>query len=179
MVAKTMETYGKLDYAVNNAGVEQNMTPLTEQADEDYDFVMEINVKGVWRSMKSEVEVMLKSGGGAIVNTSSIFGVVGMANIPIYVASKHAVIGLTKATALEFAQQNIRINAILPGAIQTPMIERFAKDEETMRFLNSLHPVGRVGKSGEAAQAVLWLCSDKASFITGTSLRVDGGFTAQ
>ena len=179
MIARTIESFGRLDYAINNAGVEQNMTPFLDQTEEDYDFVMGTNVKGVWLSMKYEIEEMLKSGGGAIVNISSIFGIVAMANIPLYVASKHAVIGLTKSTALEFAQQNIRVNAVLPGAIKTPMIDRFAKDEETVQYLNSLHPVGRVGKPQEVADACIWLCSDKASFITGSSIRVDGGFTAQ
>ncbi len=179
MVAKTIEAFGRLDYAINNAGVEQNMTPLLEQTEEDYDFVMGTNVKGVWLSMKYEIAEMLKTGGGAIINISSIFGKVAMANIPLYVASKHAVIGLTKSVSIEFAQQNIRVNAVLPGAIKTPMIDRFAKDDETVQYLNSLHPIGRVGEPQEIANACVWLCSDKASFVTGSSISVDGGFTAQ
>ena len=179
MVAGTVEKFGRLDYAINNAGVEQNFTPLPDQTEEDYHFVMDTNVKGVWLSLKEEIPAILESGGGAIVNVSSVAGVIGMPSIPVYIASKHAVIGLTKSIALEYAQQGIRVNAVLPAAIETPMIDRFAQDEETLQYLNSLHPIGRVGKSMEVAEAVLWLCSEKASFVTGTSLRVDGGFTAQ
>ena len=179
MVDTTVEKYGRIDFAVNNAGVEQNMKPLLDQTEEDFDFVTNINVKGVWLSLREEIRAMLKTGGGSIVNISSIAGVIGMANMPIYIASKHAVIGLTKSIALEFAQQNIRVNAVLPAVIETPMIDRFAQDEQTAQYLKSLHPVGRIGKSEEVAEAILWLCSDRASFVTGTSLRVDGGFTAQ
>jgi NAD(P)-dependent dehydrogenase (short-subunit alcohol dehydrogenase family) len=179
MVAKTVLIYGRLDYAVNNAGVEQNFAPLPGQTEDDYQFIMDTNVKGVWLSLKEEIPAILESGGGAIVNISSVFGVVGMAMGPLYVASKHAVIGLTKSVALEYAQKGIRVNAVLPGAIETPMIDRFARDEETRKYLSSLHPVGRVGKPEEVAEAILWLCSDRASFVTGESVRVDGGFTAQ
>ncbi len=179
MVAKTIETFGKLDIAVNNAGVEQNFTPLADQTEDDYQFVMDTNVKGVWLSMKEEIPAMLEAGGGAIVNVSSVAGVIGMPTIPLYIASKHAVIGLTKSIALEYAQHGIRVNVVLPGAIETPMVDRFAKDEETLQYLNSLHPIGRVGKPSEVADSILWLCSDKSSFVTGTSVRVDGGFTAQ
>ena len=179
MVADTIAKYGDLDVAVNNAGVEQNFTPLLDQTLDDYDFVMETNVRGVWLSCKHEVASMLKSGGGSIINVSSVAGVIGMAMAPLYIASKHAVIGLTKSLALEFAQQRIRINAVLPGAIETPMIGRFARDEETTKYLESLHPIGRIGKSDEVTEAIKFLASEKASFTTGTSLRVDGGFTAQ
>ena len=180
MVAKTIENFGRLDFAINNAGVEQYFKPLSEQTEEVYNMVMDTNVKGVWMSMKEEIPAMLETGGGAIVNTSSIAGVVGMANGPIYVASKHAVIGLTKSVALEFAQQNIRVNAVLPAAIETPMIDRFTQgQEEAYKYFESLHPVGRVGKPEEVADACVWLCSNKSSFVTGTSVRVDGGFTAQ
>lgn len=180
MVAKTIENFGRLDFAVNNAGVEQYFKPLSEQTEEVYNMVMDTNVKGVWMSMKEEIPAMLETGGGSIVNISSIAGVVGMANGPIYVASKHAVIGLTKSIALEFAQQNIRVNAVLPAAIETPMIDRFTQgEEEAYKYFESLHPVGRVGKPEEVADACVWLCSDKSSFVTGSSIRVDGGFTAQ
>lgn len=179
MVADTVSKFGELNIAVNNAGVEQNFAPLLDQTLEDYDFVMETNVRGVWLSCKHEVASMLKAGGGSIVNVSSVAGVVGMAMAPLYIASKHAVIGLTKSLALEFAQQNIRVNVVLPGAIDTPMIGRFARDEETTNFLRSLHPVGRIGNPDEVTEAVKFLASEKASFTTGTSLRVDGGFTAQ
>ncbi len=180
MVSKTIETYGRLDFAVNNAGVEQYFKPLPEQTEEIYDMVMDTNVKGVWMSMKEEIPAMLETGGGAIVNTSSIAGVVGLASGPIYSASKHAVIGLTKSLALEYAQQGIRVNAVLPAAIETPMIDRFTQgQEEAYRYFESLHPVGRVGKPEEVADACVWLCSEKSSFVTGSSIRVDGGFTAQ
>jgi len=179
MVARTVEHFGQLDIAVNNAGVEQVFTPLQEQTLEDFDFIMETNVRGVWLSIQEEAKAMLKSGGGAIVNVSSVAGVIGMPMIPLYVASKHAVVGLTKGLALEFAKQNIRINVVLPGAVSTPMIDRFAKTEETTAYLNSLHPIGRIADAEEVADSILHLASEKASFITGTSLRVDGGFTAQ
>ncbi|NNF00734.1 MAG: SDR family oxidoreductase [Pyrinomonadaceae bacterium] len=180
MVEKTIDAFGRLDFAVNNAGVEQYFKPLPEQTEDIYSMIMDTNVKGVWMSMKEEIPAMLKTGGGTVVNMSSIAGVVGMANAPIYSASKHAVIGLTKSIALEFAQQNIRVNAILPAAIETPMIDRFTQgQEEAFKYFESLHPVGRVGKPQEVADACIWLCSEKSSFVTGSSIRVDGGFTAQ
>jgi len=179
MVAETVSRFGMLNHAFNNAGVEQFFTPLADQTLDDFDFVMETNLRGVWLSMKEEISAILESGGGSIVNASSIFGVVAAPMNPLYVASKHAVIGLTKSVALEYAKHGVRINAVLPAAIETPMIDRFAKDEETQKYLTSLHPIGRMGRSEEVADAVLWLCSEKSSFVTGTSVRVDGGFTAQ
>ena len=179
MVVETVSRFGMLNHAFNNAGVEQFFTPLADQTLDDFDFVMETNLRGVWLSMKEEISAILESGGGSIVNASSIFGVVAAPMNPLYVASKHAVIGLTKSVALEYAKQGVRINAVLPAAIETPMIDRFAKDEETQKYLTSLHPIGRMGRSEEVADAVLWLCSEKSSFVTGTSVRVDGGFTAQ
>ena len=180
MVAAAVETYGRLDYAINNAGVEQYMRPLTDQTEEVYDMVMDTNVKGVWMSMKEEIPVMLETGGGAVVNISSVAGVIGMPNAPVYVASKHAVIGLTKSVALEFAKQNVRVNAVLPAAIETPMIDRFTQgNEEAYQYFESLHPIGRVGKPNEVADACVWLCSEGSSFVTGSSIKVDGGFTAQ
>lgn len=181
MVAQTIETFGRLDFAVNNAGIEQYFKPLAETSEKVYDMVMDTNVKGVWLSLREEIPAMLKTaGGGAIVNMSSVFGVIGAANGPVYSASKHAVIGLTKSIALEFAKKNIRVNAVLPAAIETPMIDRFTQGEaEALKFFESLHPVGRVGKPAEVADACIWLCSEKSSFVTGSSFRVDGGFTAQ
>jgi len=179
LVAFTESTYGRLDVAFNNAGVE-TMAPLDQVAEDEYRRVFDINVWGVLNSMRHEVPVMLKNGGGAIVNTSSVAGHVGMAGVSVYVASKHAVEGLTKSVALEFADKNIRVNAVAPAAIETDMIDRFAGKEGEMReYLKSLHPIGRMGKSEEIAEAVVFLCSDKASFITGESLKVDGGFTAK
>jgi NAD(P)-dependent dehydrogenase (short-subunit alcohol dehydrogenase family) len=180
LVEQTMQKFGRLDFAFNNAGVEQQPTPFLEQDEETYNRVMDINVKGVWLCMKYEIPAMLKTGGGAIVNTSSSLGVVAMPGIEIYAASKHAVIGLTKSAALEFGKQGIRVNAVLPAAIETDMLQRFVGDKpETRDYLNAKHPIGRVGKPEEIADAAIWLSSSKSSFVTGHSLLVDGGFTAE
>ena len=179
MIDFTVATYGRLDIAFNNAGVEW-LGPLEQATEAEYRRVFDINVWGVLNSMRHEIPAMLKTGGGAIVNTSSVAGHVGMGQVSIYIASKHAVEGLTKALALEFAKQNIRINAIAPGAIATEMFDRFAgKHSEVVDSLRSLIPVGRIGASEEIAAAVLYLCSDDAKFTTGTSLVVDGGMLAQ
>ncbi len=179
MVDFTVDKFGRLDIAFNNAGVEW-MGPLDQATEAEYRRVFDINVWGVLNSMRHEIPVMLKTGGGAIVNTSSVAGHVGMGQVSIYTASKHAVEGLTKALALEFAKQNIRINAVAPGAIATEMFDRFAgKHSEVLDSLSSLIPVGRIGASEEIAAAVLYLCSDNAKFNVGTSLVVDGGFIAQ
>lgn len=180
LVDRTLERFGRLDFAANNAGVEQAPAPLLEQSEQTFDQVMNVNVKGVWLSMKLEIPAILRSGGGAIVNTSSVAGVIGLAGAEIYIASKHAVIGLTKAAALEFGKQGIRINAVLPAAIETEMYERFVGDQaETRAAFTAAHPIGRIGTPREVADAVVWLCSDRSSFVTGHSLLVDGGFTAQ
>jgi len=180
LVAKTVETYGRLDIAFNNAGVELTGA-IVDATEVDYRRVFDINVWGVITSMKHEIPVMLKQGAGVIINTSSAAGHVGMAGASVYVASKHAVEGLTKAAALEYAKQGIRVNAVAPAAIETDMINRFTGGgaEEALSYMRSLHPVGRLGRSEEIANAVLFLASDGASFITGTSLKVDGGFLAQ
>lgn len=180
MVEKTIATYGHLDYAFNNAGIEQIPTPLVEQTEETFDQVMDINVKGVWLCMKHQIPQMLKNGGGAIVNMSSVAGIVGTPGLPIYIASKHAVLGLTKAVALEYAKEGIRINAVCPGVIETDLFNRAVADNpEVIERLIAMHPIGRVGKPEEIAEAVIWLCSDKASFVTGQSLPLDGGYVAQ
>jgi NAD(P)-dependent dehydrogenase (short-subunit alcohol dehydrogenase family) len=180
LIGRTLEQFGRLDFAFNNAGTEQEPTPFLEQDEETYDRVMDINVKGVWLSMKFEIPAMLKTGGGSIVNTSSSLGVVGMPGVEIYVASKHAVIGLTKSAALEFGKEGIRVNAVLPAAIETDMLQRFVGDNPEARdYITAKHPIGRVGKSEEIADAAIWLSSSKSSFVTGHSLLVDGGFTAQ
>jgi NAD(P)-dependent dehydrogenase (short-subunit alcohol dehydrogenase family) len=179
MVDFTVDKFGRLDIAFNNAGVEW-MGPLDQATEAEYRRVFDINVWGVLNSMRHEIPAMLETGGGAIVNTSSVAGHVSMGQVSIYTASKHAVEGLTKALALEFAKQNIRINAVAPGAIATEMFDRFAgKHSEVLDSLSSLIPVGRIGASEEIAAAVLYLCSDNAKFTTGTSLVVDGGFIAQ
>ena len=179
-VSKTVSIYGRLDYAFNNAGIEgiQGMTP--DCSEENWDEVINVNLKGVWLCMKNQIPHMLKQGSGSIVNCSSIAGMIGFPGIPAYVASKHGVIGLTKTAALEYAKSNLRVNAVCPGVIQTPMIERFTHGEAQLR--NQLiggEPVGRIGQPVEVAAAVLWLCSDQSSFVTGHSLVVDGGWVAQ
>src|SRR5215831_10938619 len=177
MIDRTLQTFGRLDYAFNNAGIEETFTPLSNQTEEGYDQIMDINVKGVWLSLKHEIPAMLKTGGGAIVNNSSIAGLVGFAMAPVYVASKHAVIGLTKAVAVEYAKQNVRVNAVAPGIIETRMFLEVTP--EIKQLLESTTPIGRVGKPEEIAGTVIWLCSDSASFVTGQTLAIDGGYTAQ
>jgi NAD(P)-dependent dehydrogenase (short-subunit alcohol dehydrogenase family) len=180
LIGRTLDQFGRLDFAFNNAGVEQTPTPFLEQTVETYDQVMDINVKGVWLSMKYEIPAMLKTGGGSIVNTSSGAGVIAMPSAEIYVASKHAVIGLTKSAALEFGKQGIRINAVLPAVIETDMSRRFFGEQpEARAAMTAMHPIGRIGTPDEIADAVIWLSSSKSSFVIGHSLLVDGGFTAQ
>jgi NAD(P)-dependent dehydrogenase (short-subunit alcohol dehydrogenase family) len=174
-----LATYGHLDVAFNNAGVE-SVDPLSEITEEKYRTVFDINVWGVLNAMKYEIAAMLKTGGGAIVNTTSTFGHVGAAQLTIYVGSKHAVEGMSKCVALEFAKQNIRVNTVSPAAIATEMVDRFTGKEGPARDgLVAMHPVGRLGTPEEIAAAVLYLCSDAAKFTTGTSLKVDGGWLAQ
>ena len=174
-----MATHGRLDVAFNNAGVE-SVSPLSEITEEKYRAVFDINVWGVLNAMKYETAAMLKTGGGAIVNTSGVFGHIGRAQGAILAGSKHAVEGMTKCVAVEFAKQNIRVNTVSPGGIATDMVDRFAAKEGVARdALLALYPIGRFGKPEEIAAAVLYLCSDAAKFITGTSLKVDGGWLAQ
>jgi NAD(P)-dependent dehydrogenase (short-subunit alcohol dehydrogenase family) len=170
-----LSTHGRLDVAFNNAGVEM-LGPLDQVTEEQYRSTFDINVWGVLNSMKHEITAMLKTGGGAIVNTSSIAGHIGLAQASIYVATKHAVEGLTKAAAVEFAKQGIRVNAVAPGTIDTEMVARFPS--EAQNWLKSQHPVGRFGASEDIAAAVLYLASDAAKFTTGTILAVDGGWSA-
>ena len=181
LVDHAMATYGRLDIAFNNAGIEGDMQPtLVDQTEANFDAVMDINVKGVWLSMKYEIPPMLQQGGGAIVNCSSVAGVIGFPGIGIYVASKHAVIGLTKTAALEYSAQGIRINAVNPAVIDTEMVDRLTDGMNMKKDdLTTFHPIGRIGRVEEVAEAVLWLCSSKSSFVTGHSLIIDGGFTAR
>ncbi len=179
MVNKAVETYGRLDCAHNNAGI-LTAGRLTHELDEDrWDRLMGINLKGLWLCMKYEIAQMLEQGGGAIVNASSITGLVGYPGVCAYAASKHGVIGLTKTAALEYAQQGIRVNAVCPGYVETPMIARGIADPERKAALEAEAPICRLARPEEIAEAVVWLCSDAASFVTGHATSVDGGFVAQ
>jgi NAD(P)-dependent dehydrogenase (short-subunit alcohol dehydrogenase family) len=180
IVEAAVEHYGRLDCAYNNAGIEGLQAPTAECTEENWDRVLAINLKGTWLCMKHEIPVMLKQGGGVIVNTASVAGLVGFPNIPAYNASKGGVIQLTKTAALEYATQGIRVNAVCPGVIQTPMIDRFlgGSAEAEAQFV-AMEPVGRLGLPQEIAEAVVWLCSDAASFVTGHAMVVDGGLVAQ
>ena len=178
-VQKTVEKFGRLDIAFNNAGIEGVWVPIIRQSEEDWDRTININLKGVWLCLKYEIRQMLKQGGGgAIVNMASVTGLVGSAGAAAYSASKHGVIGLTKSAALETAKSGIRINAVCPAVIETPMGDRLFGAPAVHKYVLSCHPIGRFGRPAEIAEAVLWMCSDRASFMTGQSLVLDGGFLA-
>jgi NAD(P)-dependent dehydrogenase (short-subunit alcohol dehydrogenase family) len=178
LIDKTLKTYSRLDIAFNNAGVEGDLGPLHEASEQTYDHIFNANVRGVFLSMKAQIPAMLKTGGGVIVNNSSIAGLIGLPGAALYVASKHAVIGLTKSAALEYSKQGVRVNAVAPASIQTDMFDRVAQ-QVTREALVAAHPIGRIGTPEEIAAGVLWLCSPGASFVTGHTLSIDGGFTAQ
>ncbi|MBW4601950.1 MAG: SDR family oxidoreductase [Calothrix sp. FI2-JRJ7] len=179
LVEKTVAYYGRLDFACNNAGIEQVPTPLSEQTEAVFDEVINTNVKGVWLCMKHQIPQMIENG-GAIVNIASAAGLIGCPTIPIYCASKHAVIGLTKSLAVEYASRRIRINAVCPGVIETDLVKRAREvNPQFIEHLNKMHPIGRVGTPEEVANSVVWLLSDQSSFITGHALAVDGGVVAQ
>lgn len=179
MINKLIASYGKIDFAFNNAGIEGTPSPIQECTEENFDRTISINLKGMWLCMHYEIQQMLKQGKGAIVNCSSVAGLVGFAGLPAYVASKHGVIGLTKTAALENAKSGIRVNAVCPGVINTAMIDRITgKNPEVEKQYVAIEPIGRMGEPGEIAEAVVWLCSDAASFVTGHALPVDGGFVA-
>jgi NAD(P)-dependent dehydrogenase (short-subunit alcohol dehydrogenase family) len=181
IMAMAMKTYGRLDYACNNAGIGGPPMFTGDYLEDDWRAVIDVNLTGAWLCMKYELEIMKKQGGGAIVNMASILGKVGFATAPAYVAAKHGLIGLTETAALEYATQNIRINAVCPGFIYTPLLEKAGMKTGTDLHtqISNLHPMKRMGTSEEIANAVIWLCSDAASFITGHALMVDGGYTAQ
>lgn len=180
MVKEAVETYGSLDCAFNNAGTEGKLASITELSEEDLNKVIDINLKGTWLCLKYEITQMLKQGNGAIVNTSSGYGEAGGANLSLYSASKHGIIGLTKSLALEYATKSIRINAIAPGPIDTGMPDRGTSSKEALEnYISTFVPMNRMGTSREVAEAVVWLCSDAASFVTGATLAVDGGYLAQ
>ena len=182
MISKAVETYGRVDCAHNNAGIgSRPRAPLHECTEETWDRVLAINLKGVWLCMKYEIVQMLKQGSGTIVNTASIMGLVGSwSGTAAYNASKHGVVGLTKTAALEYATSGIRVNAVCPGYIQTPLIaEALTSNPALEPQIVARHPVGRMGQPEEIAEAVVWLCSDAASFVTGHTMTVDGGYVAQ
>jgi len=174
-------TYGSLDYACNNAGIEGAAALTSDYPEEMWHRVIDVNLSGVWHCMKYELAEMLTNHGGAIVNMASILGKVGFATASAYVAAKHGVIGLTKTAAVEYAPQDIRVNAVCPGFVATPMLKRrgIEPDSALQMMIENLHPAKRLGTPEEIAEAVIWLCSDSASFVTGAALMVDGGYVAQ
>ncbi|HDG98076.1 MAG: short chain dehydrogenase [Aquificota bacterium] len=180
MIEKTLETYGRLDCAYNNAGVAITPMLIPDTNEEDWDRVININLKGVWLCMKYEIPQMLKQGKGAIVNASSMVGLIGLEKRSAYAASKHGVLGLTKVAALEYADSGIRVNAVCPAPIRTPLVEKIiAADPEAEKQLISMIPMKRLGTLEEVAQVVVWLCSDASSFVTGQAIGVDGGVLAR
>lgn len=184
LVAATVERFGRLDCAVNNAGVLSALRPLAEQDEAEWDRVMDINAKGVFLCLKAQIPRMVQGGGGRIVNVASIAGLVGYPHGGPYVASKHAVVGLTRNAALEYARQGIRVNAICPGGVDTPMLDAAAAAmsggaKTSHEVMDAAHPIGRIGTPEEVAELILWLCSDRCGFLTGAIIPVDGGMTAQ
>ncbi|MFY8042889.1 MAG: SDR family oxidoreductase [Rhodoferax sp.] len=179
MVAQVVAHFGRLDCAFNNAGIEEEHMRLADCEEATFDRIMGVNVKGVWLCMKYQIAQMLTQGGGAIVNTASVAGLVGAPKMSAYSASKHAVMGLTKSAAVEYGRKGIRVNAVCPGVIRTPMLDRaIAADPKVATTVAGAHPIGRIGEADEVAAVVLWLSSDAASFVTGLAHTVDGGLTS-
>jgi NAD(P)-dependent dehydrogenase (short-subunit alcohol dehydrogenase family) len=179
MVAQVVAHFGRLDCAFNNAGIEEEHMRLADCAEDTFDRIMAVNVKGVWLCMKYQLAQMLLQGGGSIVNTASVAGLIGAPKMAAYSASKHAVIGLTKSAAVEYGRKNIRVNAVCPGVIRTMMFERAVlADPKVGTAVVQAHPIGRIGEADEVAAVVLWLSSDAASFVTGLAHTVDGGLTS-
>jgi len=180
LVAVALERHGRLDFAVNNAGIEGPFAPAADVTEEDWDRTVSVDLKGVWLCMRHELPPMVAAGSGAIVNTSSVGGLVGLPGSTPYTAAKHGVIGLTKVAALEYSAAGVRVNAICPGVILTPMVERLIVAEPAIEAeMHAAEPIGRLGRPEEVAAAVVWLCSDAASFVTGVALPVDGGYVAR
>jgi NAD(P)-dependent dehydrogenase (short-subunit alcohol dehydrogenase family) len=180
LVAKAVATYGRLDCAYNNAGIAGKAKTVVEDTEDNWDRILAINLKGVWLCMKYEIAHMLKQGGGAIVNTASGAGLIGVRRGGAYVASKHGVVGLTKTAALEYAKAGIRVNCVCPGPIDTPMLQGIGGNNQVViERMVAAQPGGRLGQPAEIAEAAVWLCSDAASFVTGLPMPVDGGYTAQ
>jgi NAD(P)-dependent dehydrogenase (short-subunit alcohol dehydrogenase family) len=185
LIAKAVATFGRLDYACNNAGIEGVLAETTECTEENWDRVIDINLKGTWLCMKYEIAQMRKGGGGAIVNNASIAGMIGLPTAPAYCASKGGVVMLTRTAALEYARSNIRVNVVCPGGVNTPMQDRIqlrfndGDPQKIGQLIDRLVPMNRWGTSEEIAEVIVWLCSDAASYVTGHAMVVDGGFTAQ
>ena len=180
MVAVALRKFGRLDLAINNAGVLGSGASMIDFTEDDWDDVMGVNLKGVWLCMKHEIPAMMQAGGGAIVNVSSVAGLVGSQHSPAYAASKHGVVGLTKTAALQYAPHNIRVNCICPAAVFSPMLETLVtRNPQVGTKLKASQPNGRFASPAEIAAVAVWLCSDAASFVTGAALPVDGGYTAQ
>jgi NAD(P)-dependent dehydrogenase (short-subunit alcohol dehydrogenase family) len=176
---KARSNFDRLDIAINNAGIEGAPVRTADTSLNDFENIMQVNVRGLWLCLREEIKWMLESGSGSIINMASVAGLVGAHSLPIYSASKHAVVGLTKSAALEYAKKKVRINAICPAVIDTPMFHRSAEmNPELAQAVTALNPSRRLGTREEVAEAALWLASEKSSFTTGASLRVDGGFTA-
>lgn len=179
LVRSTLDRFGRLDCACNNAGIGGESNPTGAYSIEGWQKVIEINLSGVFYCMRHQIPAMIAGGGGSIVNMASILGQVGFATAPAYVAAKHGVLGLTKSAAIEYAEQGLRVNAIGPAFIRTPLIESLENDPDTNKMLLSLHPMGRLGEPSEVAELVVWLSSDKASFVTGSYYAVDGGYLSR
>lgn len=184
LTRQAVATYGKTDCAVNNAGVEGKIAPVADQSDDNSDAIIAVNLKGTFMCLRAEIAAMLKSGSGAIVNLSSVAGLIGFPGLSPYVASKHGVTGLTKNAALEYGKSGIRVNAVCPGGIDTRMLDSLAEQttsgaQSSEEMMNPLHPIGRIGTPQEVAELIVWLCSPRASFVTGAVIPVDGGYVAQ
>ncbi|MFP1677858.1 SDR family oxidoreductase [Alloalcanivorax sp. C16-2] len=184
LIRTAVDSFGRLDCACNNAGIEGAVVPFTDQSEDDYEAVMRVNAKGTFLCLRAEIRQMLQNGGGAIVNLASIAGLIGFTGLAPYVASKHAVNGLTKNAALEFGKQGIRVNSVCPGGIDTRMLDSLADQasggaQSSRDMMEPLHPIGRIGTPEEVAELIVWLCSPRASFVTGANIPVDGGYVAQ
>jgi NAD(P)-dependent dehydrogenase (short-subunit alcohol dehydrogenase family) len=184
LIGSAVAAFDRLDCACNNAGIEGRVVPLAEQSEEDFDTVMSVNAKGTFLCLKYEIDWMVKNGGGAIVNLASVAGLIGFPGLGPYAASKHAINGLTKNAALEYSKLGIRVNSVCPGGIETRMLDSLVAQASkgqlgTRQMMDPLHPMGRIGRAEEVADLIVWLCSDRAAFVTGANVTIDGGYAAQ